>query len=314
MTVKAGPYKVLVTGATGFIGRRCLAPLVKGGFEVHAVSSREAAPDAGMPVTWHQLDLLEGSGSAELLNDLRPSHLLHLAWYAKPGLFWSSEENFRWLSATTALFRAFYASGGQRALGAGTCAEYRWVTEDCDEEKTPLRPETVYGRCKLAASLATAAAADLAGKKTAWGRIFFPYGPGEPDDRFIPSVIRGLLQENNIPCTHGNQIRDFIYVDDAAHALVALLKSEASGAFNIGSGRSTSLRELAALICGRLGHADRVQFGAKAAPAGDPQRVVASIKRLKSGTGWQPSISLEQGIDNTIAAWRDRLHIKEKKT
>lgn len=312
MTVKAAPYKVLVTGATGFIGRRCLKPLLESGFEVHAISTRAAMADARMPVEWHQLDLLDGSSPAGFLNELKPSHLLHLAWFAKPGAFWSSEENFRWLAASIELFRAFYASGGQRAVGAGTCAEYRWVIEDCDEETTPLRPETVYGRCKLATSLATAAAASLAGQSTAWARIFFPYGPGEPDDRFIPAVIRGLLQGETIACTHGNQIRDFIYVDDVAHALVALLSSTASGAFNVGTGRSTSLRELASLICGRLGHADRVQFGAKVAPAGDPPRVVANIKRLKSGTGWQPSVNLEQGIDNTIAAWRDRLNIKEK--
>lgn len=312
MTAKAGPYKVLVTGATGFIGRCCLKPLVACGFEVHAVSSREVVGDAGIPVAWHQLDLLDGSSPAGFLNGLKPSHLLHLAWFAKPGAFWSSEENFRWLTASTALFRAFYASGGQRAVGAGTCAEYQWVTEDCDEETTPLRPETVYGRCKLATSLATAAAASLAGQNTAWARIFFPYGPGEPDDRFIPAVIRGLLEGETIACTHGNQIRDFIYVDDVALALVALLSGTASGAVNIGTGRSTSLRELASLICGRLGHADRVQFGAKVVPPGDPPRVVANINRLKSGIGWQPSVSLEQGIDNTIAAWRDRLHIKEK--
>ncbi len=303
---------MLVTGATGFIGRCCLQPLAQSGFEVHAVASRTVAADGRIPVQWHQLDLLDGSGTADLLNRLKPSHLLHLAWFAKPGAFWSSEENFRWLTVSTGLFRAFYASGGQRAVGTGSCAEYRWVTDDCDEERTPLQPETVYGRCKLAASLTAAAAASLAGQNMAWGRIFFPYGPGEPDDRFIPSVIRGLLQGETVACTHGNQVRDFIYVDDVARALVALLSGTAAGAFNIGTGRSTSLRELAGLIGSRLGNADRVQFGARPAPPGDPQRVVANINRLKSGTGWQPSVSLEQGIDNTIAAWRDRLHTREK--
>jgi nucleoside-diphosphate-sugar epimerase len=313
MIVKAGSHKVvLVTGATGFIGRCCLKLLVESGFEVHAVSSHAATADARMPVEWHRLDLLDGSSPVGFLDDLQPSYLLHLAWFAKPGAFWSSEENFRWLTASTELFRAFYAVGGQRAVGAGTCAEYRWVTDDCDEERTPLQPETVYGRCKLATSLATAAAASLAGQNMAWARIFFPYGPGEPDDRFIPSVIGGLLRGESIACTHGNQIRDFIYVDDVARALVALLSGTACGAFNVGTGRSTSLREIAGLICSRLGHTDRVEFGAKVAPVGDPQRVVASINRLKSGVGWQPSVSLEQGIDNTIAAWRDRLHIKEK--
>lgn len=312
MTVNTGPRKVLVTGATGFIGRRCLDLLVQSGFDVHAVSSRTPPSVARAGVEWHRLDLFEGARVSAFLKELRPSHLLHLAWFAKPGLFWSSEENFRWLSASTDLFRDFYAGGGERAVGVGSCAEYRWVSEDCDEEKTPLHPVTVYGRCKLAASLTAAAAASLAGQNMAWARIFFPYGPGEPEDRFIPSVISGLLRGETIACTHGNQERDFIFVDDVAGALLALLSCNAAGAFNIGTGRGVSLRELAARICATLGHSDRVQFGARAAPPGDPPRVVANIGRLKSEAGWQPSVSLEQGINDTIAAWRERLHIGEK--
>lgn len=279
---------------------------------MHAVSTRGGIADDGMPVQWHQLDLLGSAAPAALLGEIRPSHLLHLAWFAKPGAFWSSEENLRWLSASVELFRAFYAGGGRRAVGAGTCAEYQWVMDDCDEASTPLHPETVYGQCKLAASLAVAAAARMAGQNAAWARIFFPYGPGEPDDRFIPSVIRGLLQGQPVACTQGEQVRDFVYVDDVAGALAALVSGTATGAFNIGTGTSTSLRELAGVICGRLGHGDLVQFGARPAPPGDPQRVVAKITRLMSELGWRPSVSLGEGIDRTIAAWRERLHLVEK--
>lgn len=315
MSSDAAPAKcnrVLITGASGFIGNRCLRPLLDKGFEVHALSSRPADSETGTSVSWHQCDLLMAGAVPALLNELRPTHLLHLAWCAKPGEFWSSEDNFLWLSASQELFRAFYASGGQRAVGVGTCAEYQWMEEDCDERNTPLHPDTIYGRCKLAAALVLEAAAAAGHGSAAWARLFFPYGPGEPGGRFIPSLIRGLLSGEAVACSHGNQVRDFIYVDDAARGLVELLCSDASGAFNLGTGRATSLRQVAGLVTARLGRAELVRFGARPAPAGDPQRVVAGMSRTESATGWQPAVSLEQGIDHTIAAWRDRLRTKEE--
>ncbi len=306
-----GRRTVLVTGASGFIGSRCLGRLLDRGFDVHALSSRPGPGGAGSWPAWHRLDLLDPGGASALLHRLRPTHLLHLAWYAEPGEFWASEENLRWLAASQELFRSFYAAGGRRAVGAGTCAEYQWGEADCDEQRTPLHPDTIYGRCKLAASLVLEAAAIAGAGSSAWARIFHPYGSGEPPGRFIPSLIRGLLRGEAVACSHGGQIRDFIHVDDVAGGLVELLASEASGAFNIATGRGTSLREFADRVTARLGRADLVQFGARPVPPGDPARVVADMSRTKAATGWEAAVSLEQGIDHAIAAWRERLRSGE---
>lgn len=299
--------KVLMTGAAGFIGARCLPRLIERGYEVHAVTSRTAPPAGGARITWHRCDLLDPAACAQLAGAVRASHLLHLAWNAVPGKFWGSPDNLRWLEAGVRLADAFYRSGGQHALGTGTCAEYAWGTEDCDESATSLHPDTVYGRCKRALGLAFDAAAAVHGGRAAWGRLFFPYGPGEPAERLIPAVIRGLLRGEPVDCTHGKQVRDFIYMDDVAAALIALLDSDAQGAYNIGTGKGLSLQDVIATITARLGRADLVRFGARQPPPGDPQRVVANIGRLKQQTGWQPAYSMAAGIDATIAAWRERL-------
>jgi len=299
--------KVLLTGAAGFIGARCLPPLIEKGYEVHAVTSQPVPAASDAHITWHCCDLLDPAACARLAETVRPSHLLHLAWVAVPGKFWSSPDNLRWLAAGVHLVDAFYCSGGQRALGTGTCAEYAWGPGDCDERTTPLHPDTVYGRCKLALGLALEAAATVHGGSAAWARLFFPYGPGEPAERLIPAVIRGLLQGTPVDCTHGRQIRDFVYVDDVATALVALLDGEGQGTFNVGSGTGMTLRDVAAAITARLGQADLIRFGARQPPRGDPERVVANIDRLKRQTGWQPVYGIEAGIDATIAAWRKRL-------
>lgn len=302
--VMAGSGKtVLITGASGFIGRHCLPAALDAGFEVHAISSRGRPADAHPAVSWHRADLLDPVSAREVVAQLKPSHLLHLAWIATPGVFWTSEKNLGWLAASVALYRSFFEQGGERVLGVGTCAEYAWTTEDLKENMSPLKPDTPYGRCKLAASLALEAAAETFGKSAAWARLFFPYGPGEPPERLIPSVICGLLKRETVECTHGNQVRDFIFVDDVAEALMRILASPATGTFNVGSGHALSLRDVVSVIAGRLGGAELVKFGVRPTPPGDPERVVADVTRL-AGLGWRPSYSIEAGIDRAIAAWR----------
>jgi nucleoside-diphosphate-sugar epimerase len=300
-----GSLKVLVTGASGFIGRRCLRHLVGANFEVHAVSREVGAPGIDADgVRWHRTNLLEPERVEALVECVGASHLFHAAWIATPGVFWNTPENLDWVAASALLVRTFYARGGKRVLGVGTCAEYEWVPDDCSERGTPLHPSTPYGQCKLAACLALEAAAGSAGGSWAWARLFFPYGPGEPPKRLIPAVVDSMLRAQPIDCTEGFQVRDFIYVEDVADALVKLLVHEATGVFNVGSGKGTSLRDVVALLDARIGGGGHVRFGARPAPAGDPPRVVADICRLRSEIGWSPAYTLEAGLDLTVAEAR----------
>src|SRR6478609_99248 len=100
--------KVLVTGATGFIGARCLPRLIEKGYEVHAVISRTAPLACNSRIVWHKCDLLDAAECAHLAESVRSSHLLHLAWIAAPGKFWASSDNLRWLTAGVHLVESFY--------------------------------------------------------------------------------------------------------------------------------------------------------------------------------------------------------------
>ena len=299
---------VLLTGAGGFIGSHCVPRLIEAGYEVHGVTSRPRPASPGTRVVWHGCDLLNAAACVQMVETIRPTHLLHLAWVATPGAFWTSPANLRWLAGGISLVDAFFRNGGRRAVGAGTCAEYAWGNEDCGELATPLRPVTVYGCCKLALGLAFTAAAAVYRGSSAWARLFFPYGPGEPPEKIMPSVIRGLLRREPVDCTHGNQVRDFIYVDDVAAALVALLDSAAEGPFNVGSGCGMALHEVVAVITRELGHSELVRFGVRQPPAADPDRIVADIHRIKREVGWQPAIGVEEGVARSIAAWRSDRH------
>jgi nucleoside-diphosphate-sugar epimerase len=150
--------RVLITGATGFIGRHCLERLCESGGEIHAVTRTLPQPAAG-PARWHAADLRDPAAARNLIETVRPDHLLHLAWEATPRLYAGPPENLRWLIGATAMLTAFGEYGGQRFVGAGSLAEYAGGQEVCAEDETPIRPATVYGKCKAACWLAAQAAA-----------------------------------------------------------------------------------------------------------------------------------------------------------
>jgi nucleoside-diphosphate-sugar epimerase len=294
--------KVLVTGASGFIGRATLAPLVARGFEVHAVSSRPPR-DAASGVTWHTHDLLAPGEPAKVVDAVRPSHLLHLAWYAVPGKYWTAPENVDWVSASAALARAFERSGGERFVGAGTCAEYAPAPGDCDERTTPLAPATLYGICKHAVHTVVDALA--AGRfSPAWGRIFFLYGPHEPASRLVPGVIRALLDGREALCTAGTQVRDFMHVDDVGDAFAALVDSRVEGGVNVASGRPVAIADVVQTIARQLDAESLVRLGARPIPAGELPSITAATARLRDEVTWSRARSLEQGIADTIDWWK----------
>ncbi|MDD2707151.1 MAG: NAD(P)-dependent oxidoreductase [Verrucomicrobiae bacterium] len=296
--------RILVTGATGFIGRAVLPLLAREGWEIQAVSSRIPSREAD-GIHWRQCDLLNLEDARKLVKEAAATHWLHLAWYVKPGQYWNSPENFRWVTATLAMAEAFQAAGGKRLVAAGTCAEYDWNYGYCREDITPLTPGTVYGKSKNLLQQMLAAYGEARNLEVAWGRIFNLYGPHENMERLVPMAIHALLRGEPVPCTHGGQIRDFLHVDDVASAFVQLVSSTATGAFNVASNVPVAIRDILAVIAGRLSGQNLLRPGMMPAAADDPPLVVGDNRRLCS-LGWKPGIGLESGIAQTVQWWKDR--------
>ena len=300
--------RVLVTGGSGFIGRGSLAPLMTAGFEVHAVTARGRDGDALPAVRWEHADLLSAGAAETLIRRVKPTHLLHLAWYAEPGAFWESAENLRWVEASLRLLRAFAEHGGQRAVLAGSCAEYAWGDQvHCIERETPCRPATLYGASKHALRLVAERHAANVELSLAWGRVFFVFGPREHPSRLGGSVARSLVLGQPAPLSHGEQVRDFLYSEDLADAFVALLRSEVEGPVNLASGTPVRVRELAEALASAAHRLDLLRFGELPAPSGEPAVLSACVDRLRDEVGWAPKATLEQRAADTIAWWRSEL-------
>ncbi len=314
--------RVLVSGAGGFIGRWSVPALLRLGYDVHAVLSAKAG---GVPssrripaqlrgATIHTADLLDDSEIDALMGAVRPTHLLHFAWIATPGLYWHSAENFRWVAASERMLHRFSFHGGRRVMMAGSCAEYDWSrVELCDELLSPLVQEgdagasNPYALCKIALQRSLSRFGSQEKLSTVWGRIFFQFGPDEHPDRLVPSVIRNLLLNRQAPVTHGRQVRSFLHVADVGDAFAAVLDGGLEGPVNIGSGERVVLADLIECIGRRIGRSDLLRPGTRAAPEGEPAVLLPDIHRLSGEAHWQPRMTLDEALSDTIEWWRGTL-------
>lgn len=293
--------RVLVTGATGFLGTPCLPRLAARGFEVHGISRRSRQDG----VRWHQADLLDPGATYSLLETVRPTHLLHLAWAASGGHHSDDPGNLDWVTASVRLVEAFGAVNGQRLVFAGTCAEYLPSPTPCREDTTPLRPPSLYGACKAAlATLVPAYASKLGIASCSWARLFHPYGPGDRAARFIPTLVETLHRREPMACTNGHQRRDFMYVDDTVEALARLVDSDLTGPINIASGEPVAVRAFVTEIASQMNRLDLVEFGARPASGLDEADLVADVARQNEELGYRPSLRVKDGVWRTLDWYR----------
>ena len=287
--------RLLLTGATGFVGRQVRAHLDPA-YELHCTTRGEPGSNGA---TWHQLDLRDPNSCRRLIMDIRPEILVHTAWNTVHGIFWEAEDNADWLEAGRALFSAFAAQGGQRIVACGSCAEYAGESAEPrreSEDQGVAGPATRYGRAKLAL-LEHLRALPV---EHAWARIFFAYGPGEAEQRLVPSIVRALLLGEPANCSSGLQRRDFIDVRELGRAISLLTASNVTGAINLGQGEECRIADVANLLGELAGRPDLIRLGALPDRQGEPQRLVPDLTRQRDELGFAPAISLRQGLADAL--------------
>lgn len=297
--------RVLVTGANGFIGGAVRRAMRRHGVEVHEITHRvQAVSNGGCS---HTLDLFDVPMRRALLRKIRPTNLVHLAWVTDHGRYWHSPENGGWERTSLGLLDDFVDIAGTHAFVAGSCAEYDWHTGaalSC--ATTSLRPSTAYGAAKAGLWRAASTLADQRGFKLAWGRIAFPFGPGEAEGRLVPSLVQSLLQERPARCGPGHVARDFIPVDDVADAIAHLCCQGYAGAVDICSGQCTTVGAIAEKLGKLTGRSDLLHIGALAARPHEPTVLPIDGSSLRA-TGWLPRVGLDEGLRRSVEWWKARM-------
>jgi nucleoside-diphosphate-sugar epimerase len=219
-----------------------------------------------------------------------------------PGAYLESPDNDRFLEWSQVFAERFFQAGGQHLLALGSCAEYQPARTPLVEDQSPLSDTTRYARCKNALRLALENLAQRHDARVGWGRVFYPYGPGEHPARLCSSLIQQLARGEKVILKTPNSTKDYIYIEDLASAILTTIESGFQGTINFGTGWGVTVKEMAQTIAGIMGCPHLVEEAA--VPVCDPMSyMVADATKLR-GLGWTPRIKLPEGIQRLREHWQ----------
>lgn len=299
--------RVLLTGATGFIGSHVARLLVTQGHAVTAVVRRQSSRwrlqdiESALQTVCAESDGLNGLRCN--LERVQPEVCLHMAWESVDG--WSASTNVDSAVFSLLMLRAALESGCRRIVVAGSCFEYEPAATPLSEE-SPVRPHDLYSASKHAVHLIAHQLAGIHGASLAWLRIFNTYGTHDDDRRLVPSVVRALVGGKIAEATAGEQIRDYTHVEDVASAVWTVATSSHSGPINIASGVPVTVRDLATTAARLVGKPEMLRLGVRPYRQGEPMIVRADVSRLRNDLGWAPRYDLERGLAQTVQWLRGR--------
>jgi nucleoside-diphosphate-sugar epimerase len=257
--------KVLITGATGLIGKEAIEPLEALGFEVYS----------------KRFDLFDKTAIEEVFKNERPNYLLHFAWDTQPG-YLESDLNYKFLDASLNMLEIFARFGGKRAIFAGTCFE--------------LTPETVYAKCKNELNERAQAYAAQNNISFGWGRIFYCMGHNENPNRLLPSVVNSLKSGQKIIIKSGPLIKDYMYTKDIAAAFANFLDTNVEGCVNICTGEGVSIKDFVLKLA--AGKEDLIEFQDDC--DGQPPIIIGDNTRLLNEVGYEIQYTPDKALKEIL--------------
>jgi nucleoside-diphosphate-sugar epimerase len=293
--------KILVTGATGFIGSAFSRLALSRGHTIGGMMlPTEKTPsglEASERITWFKGTLAEPPWSE--IEKFRAEACVHFAWIATPGIYLESPENENYFHWSRVFARRVREFGARRIVAAGTCIEYRISNEKLSEDRTPIEPTTTYARWKNALRTALEEDAKKDGFGFAWTRVFYPYGVGEHPARLCSSIIQKLARGEKIELKTPNSTKDYIYIADLASAFLTVLEKGFQGTLNLGTGLGITVKEIAQTL-GEMMHRPGL-ITEMIPPQVDPLGYVVADASKLQGLGWRPEHDLRSGLEKLVA-------------
>lgn len=303
--------KILLTGASGFIGAAVCEELLAHGHEVAALvrgGEHWRLGPARQSMSMIVADLAQRATWEEPVRAFAPDGVAHLAWTGVRGADRDDPRQVANIAWTADLLEVCQECGTSTFLGAGSQAEYG-PKRAAITESDATAPTTLYGETKLAAGRIGARIAQARGMRHVWMRIFSIYGEGDHPHWLIPYLIGTMLRGERPSLTAGEQLWDFLHIRDAAAAMrIALENPQAKGVYNLGSGLAPPLRQTIETIRDLIDPSTALGWGEIAYRPDQVMILQADIARIKM-IGWEPAITLAEGLARSVEWYRRNLWI-----
>ena len=301
--------RVFVTGGAGFIGGHVVTALLRAGHEVSVLDNLTTGHSQAVHA---EADFIQGDlGDEANLQGWLSGHdaVIHLAGLVpvptsvkRPVAF--AENN---VVNTVRLLEAMHQTGVGRIVFSSSATVYGLPDRLPLREDAPLGVQSnPYGASKVSAEAFVAAFQRLYGFDATVLRYFNPYGPNElcePETHLVPNVIRNALAGKPVPVYwKGEQVRDYVYVEDLAVAHVAVLGVPGLTTFNVGSEVGVKVNEVLSAVAAILGH--DLQIDDLGERPGDVPALYAASDRLREATGWRATVGLQEGLARTVDFYR----------
>ncbi|KUK72202.1 NAD(P)-dependent oxidoreductase [Methanobacterium sp. 42_16] len=300
--------KILITGATGFIGSHLTSKLLKKEYKVGIIKRKNSnlwrIKDILDKLTVYDTDISNTEKVMEVFSDFKPDIVIHLATY-----YAVDHESYEIpliintnVTGILNLLEASKENSVDLFINTSSCFVYG-VSDDKISEDDELNPLNLYALSKIESEQACAFYSEKYGLKTITFRVFPPYGPADNPRKLIPFIIKNLLNNDLLEMTSGKQRWDFIYVEDVADAYIELIKNfdelKDNDVFNLGTGKSTSIREVLNILNQFAGDYGEAVWGAIPHRENEVWNICADIKKAGKVFNWKPKTSIENGLKLT---------------
>jgi nucleoside-diphosphate-sugar epimerase len=298
--------RILIVGGGGFVGANLARKLLDLGYDVHLLWRDSSNPwrlkDIKQKIKFHIVDIQNKKALTTLIKKIYPTAIFHLASHSA----YRNQEDIEKIietsiNGTLNLLLASKDIPYKVFVNTGSSSEYGFKKKPMKENDL-LEPISFYAAAKAGQTFLCQAFSYQYNKPIVTLRPFSVYGQYEQTDRFIPTIVKAIIEKKPIQLTEGKQRRDFIYVDDMVNAYVKLLKKGnklAGKILNIGTGKEYTNDKIVKTLFKISNKKTLIEKGKFPKRIWDSPHWVADISEAKKLLNWYPKFTLEEGLKKT---------------